>query len=204
MSTKAAIAAVLSLISVGAFAGNQAAQREGWREINVTIDSAPGWIPSAALEDEADAMLKSYFRAFDMGNDRGSWELTDDGFKSITTFAEFQAGNVKVRNDVGRLKKLSVLKVTWTKDPAEAPRQGIYVAIDIAGQFTKAKRQCGYVVLFKTTESDSFRLARIENNFMTDATYRSIAKQKSPKEADRLWSRLSSNCPNYSPPRSTR
>ena len=201
---KAIVAAMLALTSVGAMAGNQIAQHQTPRVINVTTDSAPGWLPSEALEAEADKMLKSYFRTFDMGNDRGLWELTDEGFKTITTFAAFQAGNIKTRANLGRLKKLDVLKVTWTKDPAEAPRPGIYVAIDFAGQFTRAKRQCGYVVLFKATENDPFHLGRIENTYLTDAVAKQIAKGKSPAEVDRVWSLAAANCPNYQLPQRTK
>ena len=203
MTMKVTIAAVLSLLSVGVLASNATGSAQTPRVINVTSDSAPGWLPSEELDADANQVLQTYFQAFDRGNDRALWDLTSAGFKDVTSFAEFQAGNTKTRADLGRLKKLNVLKVTWTKDPAQAPRPGIYVAIDLAGQFTKAKRQCGYVVLFKAGSGDPFRLARIENNFMPDAIYRNIAKQKSPQEADRLWAKLSSNCPNYSPPNPT-
>lgn len=204
MNRKTLFAAILVLSPVGASAGNQIAQRINPRVINVTADSTPGWLPSEALEAEADTVLNRYFRNFDMGNDQGLWELTGDGFKSITTYAEFQAGNIRTRADLGRLIKLKILKVTWTKDPAEAPGPGIYVAIDIAGQFTRAKRQCGYVVLFKATENDPLRLGRIENTYLTDAVAKQIAKGKSPAEVDRVWSLAAAHCPNYQMPKQTK
>ena len=180
-----------------ATAGDQSANTKGFRVINVTTDSASGWLPSEALDEEAQTTLKAYFRLFDIGNDRAAWDLTTVGFKGVTPFPEFRLANQHSRRELGRLRQLDVLRVTWTKDPANAPAPGIYVAIDIAGQFSKSKRHCGYVVLFKTKESDPFRLARIESNFMTDKTARKIAAGKSPAEVALMWSKLSANCPNY-------
>jgi Protein of unknown function (DUF4019) len=193
-------AAALFLAAPVVLSGTQSAPTNAPRVINVTTDSEKGWLPTEELEAEAHSTLHRYFHALDKGDDQTLWELASDGLKGQTTFAEFQTGNLKTRKDFGRLKKLAVLQVTWTKDPANAPAPGIYVAIDIAGQFTKTKRQCGYVVLFKSRPNDPYRLARIENNYMTDAMAQKIAKQKSPAEVDRLWSTLSAHCPNYSDP----
>lgn len=193
-------AATLLLAAPVGLSGAQHAPTNAPRVINVTTDSEAGWLPSEELEAEAQKTLQDYFHALDKGDDRSLWELASDGLKRLTTFAEFQTDNKKTRKDLGRLTRLNVLQVTWTKDPADAPAPGIYVAIDISGQFTKTKRQCGYVVLFKSRPDDPFRLSRIENNYMSDAMVRKIAKQKSPAEVDRLWLVLSAHCPNYRSP----
>jgi Protein of unknown function (DUF4019) len=193
-------AATLFLAAPVVLSGAQSAPTSAPRVINLTTDSEKGWLPTEELEAEAHSTLHRYFHALDKGDVRTLWELASDGLKGLTTFAEFQSGNKKTRKDFGRLTRLDILQVTWTKDPANAPAPGIYVAIDISGQFTKTKRQCGYVVLFKSRPNDPFRLARIENNHLSDAMARKIAKQKSPAEVDRLWSMLSAHCPNYNNP----
>jgi hypothetical protein len=173
------------------------------RVINVTTDSAPDWIPSEELEAEALSTLDRYFVAFGKGDDHSMWNLSTEGLKSLTTFAEFQSDRKAMRGNLGRLEKLSVLKITWTKDPARAPAKGIYAAIDISGRFSKTKRHCGYVILFKANSTDPFGIARIENNYFTDKDAKKIAKDQSPAEVERLWSRVSSNCPNYENPFAT-
>ena len=170
------------------------------RVINITTDSAPDWIPSEELEAEALSTLDRYFGAFDKGDDLSMWNLSTDGLKSLTTFAEFQSNGKAMRGDLGRLEKLSVLKITWTKDPARAPAKGIFAAIDISGRFSKTKRHCGYAILFKANPTDPFGIARIENNYFTDKDAKKFAKDQSPAEVERLWSRVSSNCPNYENP----
>ena len=173
------------------------------RVINITTDSAPDWIPSEELEAEALSTLDRYFGAFDKGDDLSMWNLSTDGLKSLTTFAEFRSNGKAMRGNLGRVEKLSVLKITWTKDSARAPAKGIYAAIDISGRFSKTKRHCGFVILFKANPSDPFGIARIENNYFTDKDAKKIAKDQSPAEVERLWSRVSSNCPNYVNPFAT-
>ena len=173
------------------------------RVINVTTDSAPDWIPSEELEAEALSTLDRYFGAIDKGDDLSMWNLSTDGLKSLTTFAEFRSNGKAMRGNLGRVEKLSVLKITWTKDSARAPAKGIYAAIDISGRFSKTKRHCGFVILFKANPSDPFGIARIENNYFTDKDAKKIAKDQSPAEVERLWSRVSSNCPNYVNPFAT-
>jgi hypothetical protein len=190
----------LSLTPSIALADGPTAGSNHQRVINVTTDSAPHWLPSEALEIEATTTLQKYFRAFDKSDDRAVWNLTTAGLQGTTTFSEFEAGNKKSRADLGRLKHLAVLKVTWTKDPSAAPAPGIYVAIDVAGTFSKTQRHCGYIVFFKSTPTDLFKVARIESNFMSDASAQKIAKENSPAEVTRLWSMLAANCPNYRNP----
>ena len=193
-------AAAASLLVSPALVSVQPAAAKAPRVINVTTDSAAGWLPSEELDTEADTFLRTYFDAYDRGDDRRLWELTTDGLKGLSNFAQFQTDNKRTRQDLGHLQKLEVLQVTWTKDPANAPAPGIYVAIDITGHFTKTQRHCGYVVLFKATGGEPFRLARIETNYMTDASARTFSKRKPPGEVDRAWSMVSVNCSNYPKP----
>ena len=193
-------AIALSLAASGAQALDQTAPPISARVVNVTNDSAPGWIPSEALESETNLVVQNYFKLFDKGDDQALWNLASPGLQSLTTYAKYRSDNKRVRADLGRLKRLAVLQVTWTKDPAAAPAPGIYVAIDVTGQFSKTKRHCGYLVLYKAAPADPFRLARIENNYITDASAKKIAAGKSSAEVARLWSELSANCPNYQPP----
>ena len=203
MSKAAILALAASLLASPSFAGAQPVAANAPRVINVTTDSAAGWLPSAELDAEAIAFLHSYFSAYDHGDDAKLWQSTTDGLKSLSSFAQFQTDNRRTRQDLGRLEKLEVLKVTWTKDPANAPSPGIYVAIDISGRFARTQRHCGYVVLFKANDLDPFRLARIETNYMSDATAQAVAKAKSSDEVERAWSAVSANCPNYPNPSNT-
>src|SRR5437868_13507822 len=113
------------------------------REVNVTTDSAPGWLPSEAEERAARDALVRYFAAIEAGDDRGAYAMMTPGQQATVPFAEFAAINAGFRNLAGGLRARRVLRLTWTKDPADAPRPGIYAAFDLSAAWSNVDRECG-------------------------------------------------------------
>ena len=89
------------------------------------------------------------------------------------------------------------MKITWTKDPANAPAPGVYAAVDLASRFDNIDRHCGYIVLYQNNASTPFLVVHQEDNYITNAHARQIAMKQSPQAVDEIWERLSKNCPNY-------
>jgi len=163
------------------------------REVNVTSDSAPGWIPSEALERQALDTLRAYFAAWDGGKADQAYAMMAPVNRQMTPFAEFDRTTAAFHAASGALISRRVLKVTWTKDPANSPGPGVYVAIDEAARYVGTSRQCGYVVLFQPPGGGPFQVMRVENNFLSDAD----AAKMAPGQADSAWATVSANCPNY-------
>jgi hypothetical protein len=97
----------------------------------------------------------------------------------------------------GQLKQRSILKITWTKDPAAAPAPGVYAAIEVASRYNGVDRHCGYVVLYQKSDGDNFQVMRQESNFIENAMAQKIEQEKSRAELDKLGASLAANCPNY-------
>jgi hypothetical protein len=95
------------------------------------------------------------------------------------------------------LVRRDILKVTWTKDPAAAPFRGVYAAIDIASQFVRIDRHCGFVVLYQKPSGGDFEILRQERNFIDNATAAKIEQEQSRGALDHIWAALAVNCPNY-------
>jgi hypothetical protein len=169
------------------------------REINVTNDSAPGWLPSEAGERGARTALDQYFAAVEAGDDRRAYAMMTPGFQAILPFADFAADNARFRTLAGPLSRRRVLRLTWTKDPADAPRPGIYAAFDVAGEYANVDRQCGYAILYQETETAPFRIARIESTFMSNADAQDIERTNGRAAVDQAWAAASQVCPNYRP-----
>jgi hypothetical protein len=91
----------------------------------------------------------------------------------------------------------TILKVTWTKDPAAAPFPGVYAAIDIATHFVNVDRHCGYVVLCQRPSGGDFEVMRQESNFIDNTTAEKVERQQSRVALDKSWAALAGNCPNY-------
>ncbi|HEX5412364.1 MAG TPA: hypothetical protein VFZ27_10950 [Terriglobia bacterium] len=92
-----------------------------------------------------------------------------------------------------------ILKVTWTKDPQQAPFPGVYAAVDISARYQKADRFCGYLVLYQHRSGGDFEVMREEQNFIDNTTAEKMEEQQSRIALDQAWAALAVNCPNYEP-----
>jgi hypothetical protein len=190
--------ALIAMVGVGL--GSAAAQGPSSNissEINVTSDSAPGWLPS---EGQRRAVIKSageYFSGLDEGRYDSAYAMMAEVNKHAVPFEQFVRQSQTFHARSGALRQRNLLKVTWTKDPAAAPLPGIYAAIDVASRYENIDRHCGYVVLYQKNDGDNFQVMRQESNFIDNALAQKIEQEKSHAELDKLWSRLAANCPNY-------
>ena len=169
------------------------------REVNITTDSAPGWLPSEAEEQAARATLDRYFAAVEAGDDRAAYAMMTPGQQAIMAFAEFAAGNGRFRAMAGALRQRRVLRLTWTKDPAAAPRPGIYAAFDVSARWANVDRQCGYVILYQERHGAPFQLGRTESNFLSNDSAREIERTQGRSALDQVWAAATRYCPNYRP-----
>jgi hypothetical protein len=169
------------------------------REVNVTTDSAPGWLPSEAEERAARGALDRYFATVEAGDDRGAYAMMTPGFQALAPYAGFAADNARFRDLAGTLRDRRVVRLTWTKDPADAPRPGIYAAFDVAARYTRVDRQCGYVILYHEADGAPFQIVRVENNFLSNDNAQDIEQTQGRGALDQAWAAASSNCPNYQP-----
>lgn len=169
------------------------------REINITSDSAPGWLPSLELEHAVLRATQDYFDAIEAGDPARAYAMLTPEHRNTIMLSTFFEQNRRQIDLAGQLRDRKMLRLTWTKDPADAPLPGIYAAVDIASRHSRVDRECGYLVWFQRSEGGPFKLMRIESNQIDNATAEKIVSAKGHAELDRLWARLSTNCPNYSP-----
>lgn len=165
--------------------------------INITSDSAPGWVPSESQRRNVIKAATDFFSSLDQGQYERAYAMMAESNKRSVPAQQFVSQNRAFYARSGVLKQRAILKVTWTKDPPNGPFPGIFAAVDIASQYANVDRHCGFVVLYQKTGNDSFEIMRQESNFIDNATAHGIEQQKSRAELDKLWTRLAVNCPNY-------
>lgn len=165
--------------------------------INVTSDSAPGWLPSAEQRAQVPQITHDFLAALDSGLYPKAYGLMTESQRSQETFDQFSERVKEFNAQAGAATERRILKVIWTKDPANAPAPGVYAAVDLASHFEKIDRHCGYIVLYQSRAGMPFLVTRQEDNFITNEHARQIAMEQSPQSVDEIWSRLSRNCPNY-------
>lgn len=143
-------------------------------------------------------MTHAFLSALDRGDPATAFALMTDGQKAIQTFEQFARRLARLNSQARPVKERRIVRVTWTKDPSNAPAPGIYAAVDLVSHFTNIDRHCGYIVLYKPDHPHtSFRIAHQEDGFMTNAQARQIAAKQSPEAVEALWARIARNCPNY-------
>lgn len=167
------------------------------REVNITNDSAPGWLPSRILEDQVLKKTNDYFSALDRQQYERAYAMMAEAYQNLLPLSQFIQRNREFCERSGTVVRRNILKVTWTKDSAAAPFRGVYAAIDIATQFVNMDRHCGYVVLYQRPSGGDFEVMRHESNFIDNATAAGIEREKTRAVLDHMWAALATNCPNY-------
>jgi hypothetical protein len=170
------------------------------REINITSDSAPGWLPTVAQSETAERTVRDYLADEDAGRADAAYRRFADLEKSHVSFEDFKSGVARLNAQLGAVIERRIVKVTWTKDSPDAPIPGIYAAVDLVSRFANADRHCGYLILFQSNDGGEFQIMREEANIMDNAAAADIAKRGSAADVDAAWAKLSANCPNYSVP----
>ncbi len=163
------------------------------RQVNVTADSAPGWIPSVELEARARRTASAFLAALDGGRAAEAYALLTPAMQHDHSLTAFSDDLSAFNRRAGPVRERAMVVLTWTKNPAQAPAPGVYAAIDLVSRFVNIDRHCGYLVLYQAPMGGDFRISRIESNFMDNASAKLAG-------ADDAWVKLSANCPNYKPP----
>jgi hypothetical protein len=165
------------------------------RQVNVTPDSKPGWIPPVDLEKQAVDTTLAYLGAMDTGQIDAAWAMLDPHDQTQEPIGAY-ANRVTAFNALaGQPLQRRVTKVTWTADSDQAPEPGVYVALDLISRFGNVDRHCGYIVLHQPPLGGPFKVIRQEDNFLTDAQAKEIAAGGG--DVDAAWAQLSARCPNY-------
>ena len=169
------------------------------REINVSSDSAPGWLPSLAQEGAVAAATEAWFAAMESGDFARAYAMLAPANQTQSP-AEFASTYGALRRQAGEFRGRTILKITWTKDPANAPAPGVYAAVDVAERHANVDRQCGYLIWYQKPEGGPFLLMRIESTRLDNAVATQVEKERGRPALDRLWAEASVNCPNYRMP----
>ncbi len=192
-----AMARALVVCLAAALAATAALCDPAPREINITTDSAPGWLPSVELSAQAEKTVRDYLAVKDANRADDAYAMFSDIQKQHVPLGDFKAGVEAFNAKAGAVIERRIVKVTWTNDPAQAPAPGIYVAIDLASRFANVDRHCGYVVLYQSPAGGAFGVMREESTFMDNATAQGITKDHGQDGMEKAWAQLSSYCPNY-------
>ncbi|MET3116453.1 hypothetical protein AAKU64_000659 [Undibacterium sp. GrIS 1.8] len=167
------------------------------QEINITADSARGWLPSVDQRAQVPQVVQNFLSALDSGHEIKAYDFMTEGQKKSIPFAEFANRLSQFNAQAGPVKERRIVKITWTKDPVNAPAAGIYAAVDLVSRFTNIDRHCGYMVLYQSDSRAPFLVMRQEDNYFTNEQAKQTELKQSHEAVDKVWAKLAQNCPNY-------
>lgn len=173
------------------------AAEEVVRQINISEDSLPGWLPSQEQENAARRSLDAYLTALDKGQVTTAYAMLAPRRQLIESPSAFAAWVRDFAASAGPVVQRRVLKLTWTKDSPQAPFPGVYALFDLASRFATLDRHCSRIVLYQAPAGGEFQVAREEDTFMDNATAVAIETHQSKADVDRAWQAQSAHCDNY-------
>ena len=169
------------------------------REVNITSDSAPGWIPSETQDEQVRASFDAYFGHVDRQDFDGAYDMMSALDKQVTPLDAFAKDGRNFHAAAGSVRMRKIVKITWTKDSPSAPLPGMYAAVDFAGTYDNVSHYCGYMIWYQASETAPFEVMRIEENYIDDATFARAKVNHTEASLDIAWQQMSQYCPNYSP-----
>ena len=144
--------------------------------------------------------IHRFLDAKDHGRSAEVYSMFADSLKQQQTQAAFKDAMGQFNSMAGPVKERRIVRITWTKDPAQAPAPGVYAAADLVSKFNGVDLDCGYLVLYQPPAGGPFVILREEEAYLDNGAVRRIRQAKSQAAVDALWKQTSDVCPNYPGP----
>ncbi|MGH8105219.1 MAG: DUF4019 domain-containing protein [Arenimonas sp.] len=126
------------------------------------LATAADYTPSAEDMEAIDQKTEAYFAAVEAGNYKFAYAMQTPEMKMLADYEQWSEFKKKTAADLGGLLSRTKTKVTWYKDPQNAPAPGLYVAVDFVSKYQNADFHSGYVVWYRLNETSEFKLTRHE------------------------------------------
>lgn len=152
--------------------------------------SQPAEMPTEAVTQ----LAYEYLSAKDARDYERAYSLMRGSLQAQLPIGQFIEDTESFNDQAGPVRERRINRITWYTDPPNAPRPGLYAAVDLVSTFENIDRHCGYLVFFQEP-SGAFLIVREEENYMDRATEESIRSQQSQEAVEAMWAELARHCP---------
>src|SRR5436190_6568464 len=129
-------------------------------DVRVSSDSPRGWTPTPEQQGQAREAALSFLTALDQGDGARAYATLSEINRQQQSLETFESTLRKFNADAGAVVERRITTITWNKDPPNAPKPGVYVALDLVSRFAQVDRHCGYLVLYQTDAGQPFTVMR--------------------------------------------
>lgn len=131
---------------------------------------ASEYAPSAADSAEIQRLSARYFEHLDRKKYDAVYAMFTDGMRATAPFREWRTFMRESQRDWGTLAQREQTNVTWYNDPPNAPRAGLYVAVDYVSRYANLAQHTEFLVWFRERDGMPFALTRHETNAVDKAS----------------------------------
>ncbi|HEY5972732.1 MAG TPA: DUF4019 domain-containing protein [Pseudoxanthomonas sp.] len=123
---------------------------------------------STAEALEVQRLTDTYFQLLDSRKYADAYAMQSPNMQATMPFHEWFAATQDTARVLGPRIERTQTGITWYLDPPNSPGPGLYVAVDFQSRFANSRQHNEYLVWYRKTSSDPFKLIRHETNFLVD------------------------------------
>lgn len=138
---------------------------------------AGDFIPEDATAKAVTEQTYAYLAAKDGARYELAYDQIDATMRAYLKPDLYRAQAAQFNAEAGRAAERRVTRLTWYRDPADAPAPGIYVAADFRSRFANIDLHCGYV-MWHQDKDGRFRIVREEQSFIDKGMARQMAPER--------------------------
>jgi Protein of unknown function (DUF4019) len=128
------------------------------------IAGAADYAPGAADTAEMQRLSAEYLGHLDRGEYEKAHAMYSAEMRAMAPLREWRKFVSESAAAWGALERRDQANVTWYLDPANAPRPGLYVAVDYVSRYANLAQHTEFLVWYRELEGMPFVLARHEIN----------------------------------------
>jgi len=148
---------------------------------------AGGGIPTEPASSDAEAgkaiiaQSQAYLKDKQARHYDRAYAMIAGSMQSYLTPALFRDGVDRFLSEAGAPGELRFTRLSWYRDPPDAPESGLYAAVDFTADYANIELMCGYLMWHRLADG-RFKLVREEQNFID----RRAAQQMVPEQRRNL------------------
>lgn len=132
----------------------------GW----LAAAQASEYVPKAADSAEIQRLSSRYFKHVDRKEYDAAYAMFSDEMRAMAPLQEWRTLMREEPLNWGVLEQREQANVTWYNDPPNAPRPGLYVAVDYVSRYANLAQHTEFLVWYREREGMPFTLTRHETN----------------------------------------
>ncbi len=131
---------------------------------------ASEYVPNAADSAEIQLLSARYFEHVDRKEYDAAYALFSDEMRAMAPLREWRTFMREEPRNWGALEQREQTNVTWYNDPPNAPRPGLYVAVDYVSRYANLAQHTEFLVWHRERDAMPFALTRHETNAVDKAS----------------------------------